>query len=534
MTYNYADDMLVNISDDGMTDDLWQLAYDDGSKLSKLEVSNERERNLYFYLENFIDDLCEEFGHDKIKNHDEVVQKAFNILRKKEEIDLTDIRKAIFGALQMQKAAANKKAYPNTRGSVGDNAKPQRDIEKWVHALGSIYAAMQSGESKNIAMQRITEEWSPMEKLDFENWARYYEQGDYEKYGINKSAADLPQPPVMPKQLQLQEMPVRRGPGRPRKLIQSLEEKKRSLISRIDSAIRLLREFANVWPDDVWLRMMSSLNDLQAQIPRLRTEATMRDCIIRVAKQFEKEGFSEGASVLIKVAQPPAEDIASRIEKALTGREYEGGDAPALPAGEEIPPPPGMEEGMGEMPPAPAGEAGMEAVPPAGVAEELPPPEMPPPAPKEEKSEEPSVDDNPFKDKNLTVQDVLNVLEPLSKKLSEREFVRALSKADMMLDSMNIASHFPELGEAQSKALELNIYVGNRIDKVINKLKGGLKGEEEKEGGPPEIEMGEFAAEPGKEKEMFEVTEEAAPEAPTLPGTPPPAGGTPPAPPAGV
>jgi hypothetical protein len=168
-------------------------------------------------------------------------------------------------------------------------------------------------------------------------------------------------------------------------------------------------------------------------------------------------------------------------------------------------PPPGELEGM----------EGMEA--PAGAAEELPPPEEPPKPPKKEKKEEPKMDEeeNPFAGK--TVQDVLEILEPLSKQLSERQFVRSLSKADMILDSLNIASHFPELGEATAKALELNIYVGTRISKVVEKLKGGLKEEKEKEEkpSPPSVELEELTGEKpgGVEEEAFEVAEEAPPPA---------------------
>ena len=42
MTSNYADDILINISDDGMTDDLWQLVYDDNDKLSSLKLQYRR------------------------------------------------------------------------------------------------------------------------------------------------------------------------------------------------------------------------------------------------------------------------------------------------------------------------------------------------------------------------------------------------------------------------------------------------------------------------------------------------------------
>lgn len=531
MTTNYAKDMVMNVSDDGMTDELWQLVSDDGEVLSKINAVSDRDRNLYFYLDNFYDDLCDEFDYPCAGNRTEVLQSAFEKLRHKKEVDLTDIRKAIYRSLRQLKIA-----YPNIKGAHGGNAKPTRDIMKWVQALGSIRGEVQSGKDKEEAIQRITEGWSPMEKLDFSAWARYYENGDHEKYKVRKSAAEVPTPdmpedlvPPPPVKDPTEVPPVRRGPGRPRKTKKTLEQSKHSLIGRLDSAGKLLREFANVWPADVWTRLSEALSDLKREIIPLKTMATARDRIIRTANIFDKEGFSEGAEILRKVAQPPGGDLASKIEKALTGREYDiKGETP--PAGGGAGEMPGMEDmmgGLGEIPPPPGGEAGMEAPPggeagmeppPAGAEESLPPPPETPPA-EEESAKTDISGENPFSGKN--VQDVLDVLEPLSKRLSEREFVRALSKADMMLDGMNVASHFPELGEAQAKALELNLYVGTRLEKIINKLKGGLKGKgEEKEESAPEVEMGEFSKEPGKEKEMFEVTEEAPPaEAP--PAAPP-------------
>ncbi len=504
MATNYAKDMMVNISDDGMTDDLWQLVDDDSKLLSGINAASDRDRNLFFYLDNFYDDLREEFGYPIDGNKQDVLNKAFEKLRNKKEIDLTDIRRAIYNSLKQLKVA-----YPNTRGTDNRNAKPTRDIMKWVQALSSIRSAARSGKDKEEVSQHIMEGWSPMEKLDFNAWARYYEKGDHEKYAVQKSAADLDAP--VPEDLEVPppkiktEIPMAKLPGRPIKVKKTLDQSKDSLISRLDSAGRLLREFAHVWPQSVWARLSQTLSDLKREIIPLKTLATANDKIIKTANVWEREGFTEGAEILRKVAQPPKEnDLASKIDKALSGREYdikgkepdEGGDMA------------GMEDmlgGMGEIPPP---EGGEDTMPPAGTEESLPPPEAPPiDAPP---IEEPISDsDNPFTGKS--VQDVLDILEPLSKKLSEREFVRALSKADMMLDGMSMASHFPELGEAQSKTLELNLYVGTRLEKIINKLKGGLKSDVKKEDLAPEIEMGEFSKEPGKEKEMFEVTEEIPP-----------------------
>jgi len=115
---------------------------------------------------------------------------------------------------------------------------------------------------------------------------------------------------------------------------------------------------------------------------------------------------------------------------------------------------------------------------------------------------------------------VLDVLEPVSQRLKEREEARELSKVDMMLDSMNIAGHFPELAEAISRLLENNTYVGIRLEKIIGKLKSGLKENgEPKNPEVPSIDMNELSAPANpeslnpKEKELFEVSEEQPPKA---------------------
>jgi hypothetical protein len=497
MTTNYAKDMIVNVSNDGMTDELWQLVNDDSKLLSKINVSDDKRRNLYFYLDNFYDDLLKEFNYSIDTNKEEILQNAFNKLYNKEKVDLTDIRKAIYKSLKQRKVA-----YPNIKGTQSGNEKSERDIMKWVQALGHIRKA----KDKEKASKHIMEGWSPMEKLDFSVWMRYYENGDHEKY---KTAAailspDMEEVPLKTKEI---EPPIKKDLEKPIKVKKTLEESKRSLISRLDSASRLLREFANVWPENVWGRLAQALSDLKREIIPLKTIATANDKVIKTANIWEKEGFSEGAKMLRKIAAPEREDLASKIDKALSGREYDIKGESAGGEGDI----PGMEDmlgGMGEMPPAGEeapleGQEGMD-LPPAGAEESLPPAEAPPAeAPP---IEEPKIDDtDPFAGKS--VQDVLDILEPIQKKISERELVRNLSKADMILDSLNIASHFPELGEVQAKTLELNLYVGTRLDKIINKLKGGVKDEK---AAAPEVDMGEFSEEPGKEKEMFEVTEEPA------------------------
>jgi hypothetical protein len=261
------------------------------------------------------------------------------------------------------------------------------------------------------------------------------------------------------------------------------------------------------------------LSDLEQEITSLRTTASMRDRIIRTAGLLDRAGFSDGAETLRKIAQPPEEDVASQIEKALTGREYE--TKPPAPGGEPGMPPLGGEGGLpGEMPPGGEGmppPPGGEGVPaPEGMPPEamgtLPEPPPPPPEPEPE-PKKPAKDENPYA--GATTMDILEVLEPLMKRFKEREVVRQLSKVDMMMDGLNIVSYFPELGEAVGRLIETDSYVGNRLEKIIGKLRGGIRDEgskEEKKPAPPSIEMGPPA------EETAATVSEKAPGEPVAPG----------------
>lgn len=75
---------------------------------------------------------------------------------------------------------------------------------------------------------------------------------------------------------------------------------------------------------------------------------------------------------------------------------------------------------------------------------------------------------------NLKVDDVVAKLEDLAKVFKTREIPRQLSIADMMLDSLGLASFFPSLSEATNKALESNNYISTRVEDIIAKLRGAM------------------------------------------------------------
>lgn len=515
MPISYVKDMMDGVAADGLDDELRQLAEDDAKLLGQLGVSDERERNLAFYLDHFLDELCVEQGMPTPPDRQAVVAAAFSDLRGGADIGLAEIRSALYRAMGGKR---RKTAYPNTAGVMETNIKPQRDVGKWVRTLGEIHAAGHSGENKESALRRLTEEWDSVEKLDFQQWLRYYERGDHEKY-----AAVAQEPAVQPA-LQLGEQPTQQSPlstrrSPPRAETRSVADNQRALIGRLDAAKRLLRYLQPAWPAARWNSIYEALSHLEQEIVSLRTASSMRDRIVRTAGIWAKAGFRDGADILFKIAQPPGEDVASQIEKALTGREYStkpGGEA-APPGGADMPPPlpPSPEAGAGALPPPPGGEAGAAPPLPEGMPPEaagaLPEPPPPPPAP-EEKSK-PDKDENPYA--GSTAKDILEILEPLMRRFKEREIVRQLSKVDMMMDALNIVSYFPELGEAIGRLIETDSYVGTRLEKIIGKLRGGLRedsGKDEKPQ-PPSVEMGP--------PEETAVTVGEQPPAP--PAAPPPA-----------
>src|SRR5690606_15592176 len=72
----------------------------------------------------------------------------------------------------------------------------------------------------------------------------------------------------------------------------------------------------------------------------------------------------------------------------------------------------------------------------------------------------------------------ITLLEMLVGIYKQREIPRQLSKLDMVMDRLGLAAYFPQLGEAQSKALESTQYVSTRIEDILSKLKGSIRSSE--------------------------------------------------------
>jgi len=542
---NYVQNVLDNISDYGMTPGLWDLVNKDIKNMKNAGVSNKKEKTLLFYIRRFLNDILDEFNTERRPG---LANEVFLVLKDKENIGIEDIKNAVASCLNV------KKAYPNTMGVYRLYNQNNVDINKWISTMAQINSA----EDKIEAFGTLTNAWNETEKYDFIQWMKYYEDNNHMKYGFDKQANDHldyvldedffgkiqdAEDPIMVSEPEMAEPEIPEAVA-PKAEV-SLQDYKVKLVSRLDSADKLLRHFSQVLDGSQWTYLYNTITRLKGEIQQLRVAESINDRVIRAANIFENNNFEEGAIELRKVAAPIG-NLAKRIEDALEGGSSdqgmgmdEGGDDMGMGGNDT-----GLNENLdlGLDSAAPEGEMAMPEDTPEGDEDIAPPPEAPPEVPGgddldvEEDDlpeaneddldiEEPVADemdvadpiggDNPFSNSNI--EDVVNLINPLLQNARNRTNVRVLTKADMMLDGQGVASYLPELSEAIAKQIECDNYVANRLEKIIGKLQGSQGGEVPGGMPPtasaPSIETGEITGEEDIEVEEPEVeAPEAAPE----------------------
>ena len=551
-----------------LPEDIKNSVLGDFQAMSGLGIDNDDEQNRFFILRNNVPEIIHLVFNGDV--NDKVAGAiAAEVYRNRKEIPidtLLGLIEAIDLALKkmIPKGIRPKVAYPQP-GAI--NPRPQYDIHRWVLATRQIYDLMNKGHSSESAKNSIIGKWDTREKMDYEQWLKFYKEKVPEKYP--KLAADESTFQGFPFEV-LQARPYRRfpnpiatgeghttkvSPGLPQSLPDSgdvrerIERQRNKIISRLNSAEKMLasmdgQDFAG---DDQEL-MLKLLQDLKRriQIANKRTvnSSLFEDHIYRTANMLKTSGKDNAAGFFYKLAQLP--DLGLGPDPmADMGMETPGGEAPApAPTGDakaqthqalaeffenlkrgindpddtkeereapkeeppppaapapapaaapaaaaEAPPPPAQANWLGEQIKIGAGSwiplRALAQLPPAPLAEEAPPaaPAAPPPSP-----EAPIEVQQPVSEEgtdntddviaaalnNVTVNDVIKRLEMLVSIYNQREISRQLAILDIMMDQIGLASFFPAMGEAMSKALEANQYIGSRLEDVLTKIKGSV------------------------------------------------------------
>jgi len=529
----------------------------DFKAMSQLGIDNDDDQNRFFLVRNHVPEIVHSIF--KIKLNDNVARAiAAEVFRNREKAPIDTLLELIEAIdLALKKMVPGnirpKVAYPQP-GAITE--RPQYDIGRWVAATGEIYGLLNKGYDQDEAKQSVIGNWEAKEKMDYEQWLRFYKEKTPEKYP--KLAADgegmfLANLPIGVNSLRARHVsgkfpnPIggmrNELPGMPQGDVNSARDKiegqRRKLISRLNSAEKMLASMdGQLFAGDDQELMLKLLQDLKRRIQianKLTSKSSLFvDHVYRAANILKARGRDNAAGFFYKLAQlgpmpdgldmPGAPDAQGEEPAPAAGdsddtyeclKEFfdnlnrgvsDKNDTPEerqAAKGHEVEP----------LQPTPTGAPAAEAPPPlqapaaaievdntikigAGYwhprskfAQEAPlpppPPEVAPPPPQPVEVEAPPPENEVAEDntedvidaalKGVTVTDVVNRLDMLVSIYNKREIARQLSILDIMMDRLGLSSFFPALGEAMSKALESNQYIGSRLEGVLTRLKGSIE-----------------------------------------------------------
>jgi len=200
-------------------------------------------------------------------------------------------------------------AYPNYDWHT--NMMPSRDLTKWMQAVREIYYSVHKGAKREDAFDKITNGWGKMEKLDFKNWLKFYEENGQNKYkeATVKTAQFWNELPRFDNHPAIDMERVKAPETHPDVLKeerkQLIETQRQKIISRLDSAEKLMRATEFDGPETPQLiEILHQLKQKIYMVNKISTSIRLyQDMIVREASILKKDGFKEASIFLIKMAQ---------------------------------------------------------------------------------------------------------------------------------------------------------------------------------------------------------------------------------------
>lgn len=485
----YMLDYVRRVCANGMDTEMCHEAINDAILASEYGVENDEDFKIFFYIEHFVDLEAEEIT-GPLMSFDKMDLKKF-LFSKRHDVDysnLTSYRAMVL--LWMKSKKMSKAAYADFGG------KPfvyrRYDLDGWKRLAHEVNKLVALGQDRDDALITMAKNLDLQEREDFKAWYGFNFGNNRRLYNINDKirdsskrgaqvsdtkllkvasifeegnsywAVDLPKPKPIIVDDQKNESVVDRTIKDQK--ASDMNAVKTKMINRTFAIDKLLEKYRTIFTEEQMDQIEDALNVLRKKIRKLKTASIINDTMIKTASILKGHKFDEGASVLISLAAPPAEDaMAAPVEPDATKTDGEG------------------------------------------------PPRKPSP-----QTGERSIDE--LRKEDLTP--ILDKLYDVSVRLKRRNIVREIAEIDLNLYNLNISSFFPELTDAQAKLIEAFGYASNKIEDVIPKLRS-VSTEPPKEYEP----MGDVVKELGKAspKPAEKPVPKAAPatEAPAAPATPP-------------
>lgn len=216
-----------------------------------------------------------------------------------------------------------KNAYPNNESYF--HIPGQRDTQKWLEAVKSIFSKEKNGDNRATAIRAATSNWNILETYDFLNWLKYYEEGTHMKYKfaqlwyengapgyflhVKKDPEQAPEPNVSGKDIDFarDEAADTLPPSEKRRII---EKQRNKLVGRLDSAEKLLRTTdGQLFAGKEYESLIESIYQLKKKIHMVNKVSTSmklyEDLIVREGNILARQGFKKAANLLYSLADDP-------------------------------------------------------------------------------------------------------------------------------------------------------------------------------------------------------------------------------------
>lgn len=274
--------------------------------LNELGINNEESLKKFHYLCQYIPPILNKIynnGNKEIKAS--IMEHCFKSAKNSSFEELINNIIEAFSVCKLVKVA-----YPST-GNDAEMLGEKYDVNKWMKALNDIYIRTRLFGNKQEAVDYITSKWGSMdEKIDFERWVKYYEQGGASLY---KSAQGIPMLPLqavpglniknVPVYEDISEVQEKKVPDRKEEIYKI----RAKIIGRINSAKRLLTsQYGIDFAGQDYNKLLRMLLDLERDLLTIKTAALLEDILYRAKNRMEKSGCDENAIQLFKkIAQLP-------------------------------------------------------------------------------------------------------------------------------------------------------------------------------------------------------------------------------------
>lgn len=361
--------------------------------------------------------------------------------------DMSDIGEMVFKYVDQKR----KRAYPMVR-YWGEPILKRQNMQDWVNKLSHIKKDVNRGVDEQDAINNYTHDMTSYEKGMFEQWVKYYEDGDYMKYSENRieKQANVEDPGYLQmlndafnarqtqeakdKELKEQRLEARQ---KRKSLKKKMRSRLRSLYKLLDAYVEEMEASDSQYDDDGAIgeiakddsktqKFVENMNKIKTSLQNLSFNIDTHIASSSVDGMYKTANIAKGCG--FKVVADKLNTMAQEFERPAKKVD----EAAAEPS---------------------KGLAGIDK--PDSDVDSL----------QQVKNES-----DPLK--------ILNKLEGLSKFLKERSLIRELSEIDIMMSELQMQSYFPELAEAQAKLIEAFSYASNKVEGSIAKMRGGI---EEKE-----------------------------------------------------